>query len=114
MRAATAEGASGSPGAATGQMQWFAYRVRTIYLVCDFPNAEEIVTVRAQPLDQAQLREMATALERIEKAALAAAEDCRVDAHVERDLRGRLPFIGIRLHGFLPARDMPVEPGRDR
>jgi hypothetical protein len=44
---------------------------------------------------------------------MAEAEDCRVDAHVERDLRGRLPFIGIRLHGFLPAPDMPVEPGRD-
>ena len=70
--------------------------------------------MRAQPVGEAERTEMATALERIEKAALAAAEDCRVDAHVERDLRGRLPFIGIRLHGFLPARDMPVEPGRDR
>jgi hypothetical protein len=32
---------------------------------------------------------------------------------VERDLRGRLPFIGIRLHGFLPARGRPEDPGRD-
>ena len=69
--------------------------------------------MRAQQLDEAERREMATALERIEEAAMAVAEDCRVDAHIERDLRGRLPFIGIRLHGFLPARNRPVEPGRD-
>ena len=56
---------------------------------------------------------METVLERIERAAAAVAAELGADVRVERDDRGKLPFVGFRLPGFLPAKDAPAEPGPD-
>lgn len=56
---------------------------------------------------------METVLTRIEHAAAAVADEFGVDLRVERDARGKLPFVGFRLYGLSPGNDAPVEPGWD-
>jgi hypothetical protein len=56
---------------------------------------------------------METVLERIESAAAAVADELGADLRTERDDRGKLPLVGFRLHGFVPAKDSPVETDRD-
>jgi len=69
--------------------------------------------VQAQRVDEAQRKAMTTALERIEQAGAAAAAELGVDVRVERDDRGKLPFVGFRLHGYLPvAKQGLAGPGR--
>jgi hypothetical protein len=69
--------------------------------------------VRAQQLDRVERRAMEAVIEQIERPASAVADELGADLRVERDDRGKLPFVAFRLHGFSPAKDSPTETGRD-
>jgi hypothetical protein len=56
---------------------------------------------------------MAEVLGRIQRAGVQVAAECGVDVAVEADDRGRLPAVVFRLRGFSPAKNAPVETGRD-
>jgi hypothetical protein len=68
--------------------------------------------VRAQQLNDRERDAMKTVIQRIEHAASALADELGADLQIERGDRGKLPFVGFRLHGFSPN-DAPAEPGRD-
>ena len=76
-------------------------------------SRREVAPLRARQLDERDRKALAAVLEQIERAGAAIAAALGVDVRVERDDRGRFPFVGFRLQGFSAAKDAPAEPGRD-
>ena len=56
---------------------------------------------------------METVIDRIERAAVSVADELGADVRVERDDRGRFPFVAFRAHGFSAVKASPAETGRD-
>jgi len=69
--------------------------------------------VRAPELDDTDRKAMTDVLARIEALGVDLASEVGADVRVEKDRRGKLPYLTFRGYGLSRSEDSPAVPGRD-